>query len=548
VVEGSEGVSLASVYFSKNELEALLGRKIKINELESTLPSMGIPIEHIEGEVFTVDITPNRPDLLSVEGIARAFLIFAGGRAKQYSAKDSGVKLHVEDSVSSVRPFIVGALIKNVKFNEQSIESLMQLQEKIHETYGRKRRKVSIGVHNFDAVQPPFYYKAVEPGSYSFVPLDMKSKLSLSSILERHPKGIEYSSILEGCKKYPLLVDSRNEALSFPPIINGELTRVSESTRNIFIDVTGTDENAIMDALKIVALSLADRGGELFTVEVIGKRKLKTPDLEEKLVELPVEKINKMLGMDFSESQMLKLLVRMGYATAGRKLKVPCYRVDVMDWVDLAEDVAIAYGYNNFEPTLPNFFSIGREKRSELLEGRVREVMTGLDFLEVVCQNLTNERNCYEKMLIQEKPHVKIKNPQAEDFTMMRSWLPPSLLKVISESKQAELPIKIFEIGDAVLLEGTHAKESRNLVGALYHSKATFSEIKSIVDTLFREMGWEIEMKATEHPSFIKGRAAEIIFRKKRVGVFGEIHPQVLTNFQLEQPVAMLELDLTSFS
>jgi phenylalanyl-tRNA synthetase beta chain len=375
----------------------------------------------------------------------------------------------------------------------------------------------------------------------------MEKKITLSEILELHPKGIEYSIILEGCKKYPLLVDSRNQTLSFPPIINGELTKVTESTKNIFIDVTGTDSNAVMDALIITALALVDRGGELFTVEVVGKKRMQTPDLECRLEELPVDKINKMLGMNFTEAQLLKLLAKMGYTPAGRKLRVPCYRVDVMGWVDLAEDAAIAYGYNNFEPSLPNFFSMGQEKRSEIVEGRARELMTGMDFLEVMCYNLTNEQECFRKMLLDEKPHVKIKKPKVEDFTMLRTWLPPSLLKTVSESKQAELPIKIFEIGDAVSLEGSHVKESRHLACAVYDSKATFSEIKSIADALIREMGWKVEVNATEHPSFIKGRAAELVYRKKRVGVLGEIHPQVLSNFGLEQPVALLEIDLTSF-
>jgi phenylalanyl-tRNA synthetase beta chain len=535
---------LASVSFSKNELEALLGRKVRMGELESILPSMGVPIECVDGEILTVDITPNRPDMLSIEGIARAFSSFTGGRAKQYSARDSGIQLHIEDSVLHVRPFIAGALVRNVKLDERSIESLMQLQEKLHETYGRKRRKVSIGVHNFDAVQPPFHYKAVEPDSYAFVPLDMEKKLTLSEILELHPKGVEYGVILQGCKRYPLLLDHRGEALSFPPIINGELTRVSERTRNIFIDVTGTDENAVMDALRITALSLVDRGGELFTVEVVGRRKLKTPDLEERRAELPVEKINKMLGMHFSEAQLLRLIARMGYNTAGKKVGVPCYRVDVMGWVDLAEDAAIAYGYNNFEPSLPNFFSMGQEKRSEIVEGRARELMTGLDFLEVVCPNLTNEQECFGKMLVEEKSYVKIKNPKVEEYTMLRTWIAPSLLRVVSESKQAELPIRIFEIGDAVSLKGNRVDESRHIACALYDSKATFSEIKSVAEALLREMGWEVEMREADHPSFIKGRVAELVYRNKRVGILGEIHPQVLTNFQLEQPSALLEMEI----
>jgi len=538
---------LASVTFSKKELGALVGRKLVSGCIEKNLPSLGMPIENIEGEEICVDITPNRPDLLSIEGIARALSAFIGGKTREYDAEESGVELHVDSSVLSVRPFIVGAVVREVKIDDEAVESLMQLQEKLHETYGRKRRKVSIGVHNFDAVQPPFVYKAVEPRSYSFVPLDMRDKLNLSQILEKHPKGREYGSIISRFSRYPLLVDSKEQALSFPPVINGELTRVNKNTRNLFIDVTGTDENAVMDALKIVALSLVDRGGKLYTVEVAGKRKFKTPDLRERIVELPAEKINKMLGTNFTQAQLSKLLERMGYARTGGRLKVPCYRVDIMDWVDLAEDVAIAYGYNSLTPSLPNFFSIGKEKHSEIVEGRLKEVLVGLGFNQAVCQNLTSERDCFEKALLPEKPFVKIKNPNVEECTMMRCWLLPSLLNVLFQSRQAELPIKIFEVGDVLSLDGTHVTESRSLACALYDSKATFNEIKSMAEAVAREMGWKVGVRVAEHSSFIKGRAAELFCGKKKVGVLGEIHPQVINNFGLEQPLALLEMDITSF-
>lgn len=538
---------MASVIFSKKELRQLVGSRLRESDIEGILPSLGVPVEWVQGDEVCVDVTPNRPDLLSVEGIARLLSSFLGIKRKSYAAVSSSVQLRIDPSVLSIRPCIVGALVRDVQITGSLIQSLMQLQEKIHETFGRRRRKVSIGVHNFDAVQPPFHYKAVEPRSCSFIPLDMGEKLNLTQILEKHPKGIEYGWILAGFARYPILVDSRDQVLSFPPIINGELTRVTERTRNIFIDVTGTDENAVMDALKIISLSLVDRGGKLFTVEVVGKRKFRTPDLSEKTMELQREKINRMLGMNFSDKEMKKLLGRMGYADEGTRIRIPCYRVDVMGWVDIAEDVAIAYGYNNFEPTLPNFFTAGKEKRSEVLEGRLKEVMLGLGFLQTICQNLTNEKDCFERMLCQEVPHVKIKNPKVAEYTMMRTWLSPSLLRVISESKQAELPIKIFEIGDVVALEGNSIREGRALCCALYDSKATFSVIKSIAEAVIREMGWEVGMRRGEHPSFIKGRIAELVRNNKRIGFLGEVHPQVLNNFGLEQPTAVLEVELTSF-
>jgi phenylalanyl-tRNA synthetase beta chain len=156
--------------------------------------------------------------------------------------------------------------------DDYTVKSVMDVQEKLHLTHGRYRMKVAIGVHDLDRVEPPFTYKAVDPASVSFVPLDMTEELNLREILAKHPKGRDYAWCLEGKKKYPIFIDKNNNVLSFPPIINGELTRLTENTRNLFIEMTGTDQQAVDAALNIVSASLADRGGRLQTVEIKRKR------------------------------------------------------------------------------------------------------------------------------------------------------------------------------------------------------------------------------------------------------------------------------------
>jgi phenylalanyl-tRNA synthetase beta chain len=541
---------MAIISFTKEEVTKFLGRKFSEQELIDNLNLLGLPVEEVrEGEIF-VDVTPNRPDLLSVEGIGRALASFMNVKIglRTYDAKFSGVQLFVDKSVKKVRPYIVGAVVKNVEINDEFIKSIIQLQEKLHETFGRKRRKLAIGIHNFAALSPPFYYKAVGPNDIKFIPLDMHEELTPAEILKKHPKGMEYGSILKDAEKYPVILDSKNNVLSMPPIINGELTRLSKKTKELFLDLTGTDEYTVMDALRIISTALVDRGGQLFSIKVIDDKNFISPDLNVKETEVDVKEVNKLLGTNFSQKEMKQLLGRMGHdAVISKKMKIrtPCYRTDIMHWVDIAEDVAIAYDYNKLQPSLPNFFTIGMEKPIEILCSKVREVMIGLCFEEILAWYLTNEKTNFQKTCVLQTPYVKIKNPLTENFTMMRTWSIPSLLSTLSENKHVKMPIKVFEIGDVAVFENDKLREVRKLCCGIQGSQATFSEIRAVVESILFELDWKYEIKELVHASFIKGRAMELIRNGKRKGIFGEIHPQVLNNFGLEHPVAAFELEIS---
>lgn len=540
---------MAIISFTKEELTKFLGRGFSEQELVNNLNMLGLPVEEIrKGEIF-VDVTPNRPDLLSVEGIGRALASFMDVKTglRTYDAKFSGVQLFVDESVKKVRPYIAGAIVKNVEINDEFIKSIIQLQEKLHETFGRKRRKLAIGIHNFAVLSPPFYYKAVGPNDIKFIPLDMNEKLTPAEILKKHPKGMEYASILQGAQKYPLILDSKNNVLSMPPIINGELTKISKKTRELFLDLTGTDKYAVMDALRIISTALVDRGGQLLSIKVIGDKNFISPDLNTREMEVDLKEVNKLLGTSLSQKEVKHLLARMGHdVVVNRKLKVitPCYRADIMHWVDIAEDAAIAYDYNKLQPSLPNFFTIGMEKPAEVLCSKIREIMIGLCFEEILVWYLTNEKTNFQKMRMLQTPCVKIKNPLTENFTMMRTWSIPAMLSTLSENKHVKMPIKIFEIGDAAVFESGKLKEVRKLCCGVQSSQASFSEMRAVVESILFELDWKYETKEFDHPSFIKGRAMEVVMNGKRKGIFGEIHPQVLNNFELEHPVIAFELEL----
>lgn len=262
---------MPTVEFSFQELLKFLEKDFEPDELKEKISMLGVDLEKIDHDTIIMEIFPNRPDLLSIEGFSRNLkgLLDVDFGLIKYSIKKSEVKLFVDKSVEKVRPEISGAVIKNLQIDEKFLCSLMDLQEKLHLTHGRNRRKVAIGLHDFSKVKMPFFYKAVFPEEVFFVPLDMTEKLNLKEILEKHPKGKEYSFILKGKEKYPIILDSQQNVLSFPPIINAELTKISKETKEIFIDVTGTEKEAVEKALNILVTAIFDRKGEIYSVEII---------------------------------------------------------------------------------------------------------------------------------------------------------------------------------------------------------------------------------------------------------------------------------------
>lgn len=545
---------MALITVSKKELLSLSWAELTDDELSQKITDLGMPVESITDSEISVDVTPNRPDMFSVEGLARALSSFAGVKAglRSYSAKDSGITVTVDKSVKKIRPFIVAAAAKNLKLDEPLLKSLVALQEKLHDTVGRKRRKVSMGFTDLDKLKPPFTYKAVKLTEGAFIPLDFTEMMTPGQILETHPKGKDYGYILEGHKRCPLITDSEGTVVAMPPIITAESVKITPSTKNIFIDITGTSEQSIHDCLKIVCCALADRGAEIRAVTISrGATKLQTPDFSPIENSVSLGRINKLLGSDFDAEEAKEYLERMGHGIElgerkGRlKVLSPPYRIDILHEVDITEDVAIPYGYNNFAPTLPQFTSIGKQSDAEAAGSAATEIMLGMGFNEILAPYITSKETNFTKPLLGEHPAIHIKNPLTVELTMFRTWCIPSLLEILAANKDEKMPQKIFELGHAAGLEAGKPLEKRKLAAAACGPKACFSEIRSVLEALLLELGMKCEFGPLEkHPTFIQGRAAEILRDGKPIGVFGEIHPQVLNNFGIEQPVAAFEIEL----
>ena len=533
-----------------DDLKSLIGRKVSDDELRRILPLNKLNIEEWDEEM-KIEVTPDRPDLFSTEGMARQIASWLGitiGLTKFDIAKP---KIEVVPSKVSLRPFITCGAVRGVRMDDRMIKSIMQLQEMLDLTLGRDRKKVAIGIHDVSRVVPPFYYKEILPNEVSFVPLNSSKRMNLRQIIAEHPKGVQYAHLVKGAKKWPIIVDSKNQVLSFPPIINGELTKVREDTTDMFIDITGSSDSLVNYSLNILLAALEKRGAKIEAVSLGGKLK---PDLSPKLMEVDADEARKLLGLEIGNKDIADLLERMGYGAAMKKSRadvlVPAYRADILHPVDIIEDIAIAYGFSDIRPEMARLPSTGEASRMEEFSNRIRELMTGLGFQEVLNYTLTSSERQFSWMNVKAEPVAEIGNPMSQDYSACRRWLLPSLMEDLRTNKHRKFPQRIFEVSDSVVPDRseTAASNVRKLCGVITHSQASLSEIISILNAIKENLGAKWEMKPCRHGSFIPGRCGAILLDGKEAGVFGEINPKVLLNFELNNPVSAFELDVQAVS
>jgi len=544
------------ITLQKERFSRFVGRQLTLEEMTRWLPWLGFDIEEIGADYVKVEFNPNRVDLCSYAGVARAFRGLMGWETglPKYRLSEAKTPLKISRAVSDVRPFMLGAVVRDIKLDEEAVVDLMEMQEDLHWGVGRNRRKASIGVHNLDVVKPPFTFTAAEPDSVKFVPLDKMEEMSLREILEKHEKGTAYKHLIEHASKYPLLVDKDGKVLSMPPIINGELTRVTSETRNLFLDVTGTDYPAVERSLNVLVTALADMGGTIEKVRVkYPDRTVVSPNLTPPKMKLRVAYANELLGLKLSETRAVDCLkkCRMDAETVGRgvvEATFPAYRIDILHEVDLVEEVAIGYGYYRLKPTLPQTVTIGEQHQIHRLANTARQILVGLGFTEVMNFTLTNETMHYKKMRTQPRETIKLANPVTIEYAILRESLLPSLMNNLADNKHESFPQRLFEVSDVGRINRrveTRCERRLHVAVVSSHSTANFTEIKSSVEAFLANMGLKLwEIKAVRHPSFLEGRTAAIHVKLKQVGVLGEIHPEVLNNFELENPVGAFEIDL----
>jgi phenylalanyl-tRNA synthetase beta chain len=519
----------------------------------------------------------NRPDLWGAAGCARQLRVYGGGRRPEYPFFSSPEKRHpadhralVEKTVQGVRPWLAGFIARGRAVTDSSLRDMIQTQEKLAWNFGRKRRTVSMGLYRTAAIKWPVIYKAVDPDSVSFVPLQWDVPLTLREILKQHPKGREYGFIQEHEKLHPLLVDSGNAVLSYPPIINSaDLGAVQVGDTDLFIELTGTDQPSVTLAASIMACDLADQGFAIEPVEVeygydtpFG-RSIVFPYYFQEPVFCSLARIEKVLGEKIAANECMAALERMGVrsrrATSIEKNEIleqakegifvwpPEYRNDFLHAADVAEDVMTGRGLGSFRPERPRDFTVGRLTPASYFGRRVKAILTGMGYQEMIYNYLGSRKDLVEKMRGTGERIIRIANPMTENYEYVRDSVLPLLMQSESVSARSAYPHRIFEVGKVARLDagensGTVTRQHAGLLHA--GSDANFNTIAAQLQTLFYYLSREYDVEEAPDPRFIPGRAATILYRGQQAGIFGELHPELLENWGVAMPCAAAEIDL----
>ena len=546
--------------------------------LTDLLPDIGCPVESNNGDEIEIEVFPDRPDLLSHETMAKAIRAFIGVGSPENKVEVSkgDFCIEVDQSLGGIRPIIMGAIVRSVNTGNGPLErdlfiqSLMDHQEKLHMTLGRKRSFSSIGVHDLSRLSPPFRYVSVTK-DFSFTPLASEKEMSISEVLSSHPKGMEYSSLMEGLDSFPIILDSNDMVISFPPVINGSHTTVNEDTTDFFIDVTGFDERSCEACLLLICLSLSELGGAVESVEITGwdGKVNTTPNFENRNHRVPNRLIERILGVSLSDERISDAINRMGgkliesrTTTEGSErqerwadcvvgerehvFSMPRWRSDIMHPIDIVEDIAIGLGYGNLPEVLSSIHIDSTPLASANLHRRIRMSMRGVGLQEIQSLTLSNERDQFEKTNWNPVSKVTtISNPISVDHTLLRQFIFPSLMNILASNRHHELPQKVYELGEVV-----HDGENKSRMSwACAELGAGFSAAKGIVQSLLRDLGADnssVSFREVMDGSgpWIVGRGAKVFIGDIEIGEFGEVSPDVIQSFGIRTPVHGGEFDV----
>lgn len=551
---------MATVTVDYPDLVKLIGKDVSLDKLREDLFELGLETEDVQGNEVTFEVTSDRADLLCEEGIALMLRAYYGIKTGMTipPVEPSDYRIIVERELKGVRPFVTGAIVRDIHFTDESIKSIMHLQEKLHGTFGRRRKKGAIGIHDLSKLKGnDIYYKAIPRDAVKFVPLQSNETMTPGEVLERHDKGKEYAYVLEGKPLVPVIYDAEG-LFSFPPIINSKRTEVTIDTHELLIELTGEDLGTIDYMLNITLYALYLRGAKIYRLKVeYPDRTFTRPNLDARTMHVGLPEINSVLGLELTAVKAAELLLRMGYGIAETGsdylvVEIPPYRTDVIHTRDVVDDVGRVYGFNNMAPVYPNTPSVGQLTEKDKLNDAVREVMIGLGCQDTLNFILIGKDETYAKMnLLDDGLAVELSNPYTDQYDIMRTWIAPSLMIVLSNNLHREYPQNIFEVGTVAHLdnfENTGVREVEHVACALCYAKAGYNEVKTKLQALCFNFGLDAQLRtaAVEHPAFIAGRCAEIYIGDKKAGIIGEIHPLVLKNWGIEMPIALFEMDVSA--
>ena len=534
-----------------NRIRKLVSGKVTRKQILDVLPYLGLDIESEVGDEIRIEYSPNRPDYSTDYGIATGLQGLLGikkGIQKTIIKKKGKFAIKVDSSVTKIRPYVTGLIATNGKLDDFSIKQLMNMQEDLHFGIGRKRKKSSIGLHDADKISFPLTY-LTRSKEHKFVPLNSNTEQTIDEILTNTEVGQNYGWILDDAKNVPIIIDSEQNTISFPPIINSALTTVTPNTKNILIEVTGIDKEAAEDMLSVVVSILQTAGFEFTELKITGNKN-STPQLKNKTIIYDTKFTSEILGIEMSTSNMVTCLkkCRLDASVKGKKITctIPRYRFDIFGPMDLVEEIALGYGIANIEPKLSPSTTIGQKNDVTIKTGLISKTAIGLGFLEAMNSSLTSKKTLYEMTKRNSSEIMSVLDSKSQEHTILRDSLLPSLLENLSKNIHESYPQKLFETG-VVFSKGKPIDESINLGVVIAYKDTNYSEIKAIMQSILKtNFKIDSQTKTSKNQElFIEGKHADIFVDDKKIGEIGEISTEILENFRIRTSVAGFEIKLS---
>ncbi|KAG9454720.1 hypothetical protein H6P81_007624 [Aristolochia fimbriata] len=592
---------MPTVSVGRDRLFSALGRTYTQEEFEELCFDFGIELDdvttekaivrkekHLEKEeadedeevIYKIEVPANRYDLLCLEGLVQALRIFVGkDDIPTYAIVDiPHLKMHVKSETSLIRPFVVCAVLRGLTFDEARYNSFIDLQDRLHQNICRKRTLVAIGTHDLDTIQGPFTYEALPPKEINFVPLKQDKSFRADELMEFYKSDMKlkkFLHIIENSPVYPVIYDRNRTVLSLPPIINGAHSAISLKTKNVFVECTATDltkAKIVLNTVVTMFSGYCERRFEVEPVEVVypdGKAYI-YPDLSVSKMEVPLSYITGSIGVVLEADHVTSSLHKMQLSAEQSTSKdgstniivsVPPTRSDVLHACDVMEDVAIAHGFNRIPKTKPKSLTQGRQQPLNQITDLIRLEIAMTGFSEVLTWILCSYKENFSMLnrTDDKKTAVIIGNPRSSDFEVVRTSLMPGILKTVGHNKDHPRPIKIFEIGDVVVLDPTKdvGAVNRRQLAALYcNANSGFEVIHGLVDRIMEVVGIPFVqvgdnngyyIKPSQEPEFFPGRQANIVCKGIQIGTFGIVHPEVLAKFDIPDPCSLVELNIEYF-
>ena len=550
------------------------GIMILPKEYEKFLGKDIVEVLNLREDILDFEITSNRPDCFSIEGLGRETAISLGEKFKnprKNLAKEvkkvneiEGLKVDIEAKDLCYR--YMARVLKNVKI-EESPDWM-------------KRRLKACGVRSINNIVDITNYVMLEIGEPMHA-FDINS-VEGKHIIVRRAKDNETITTLDEEKRNldssMLVIADEEKPVAIAGVMGGANSGITENTKTVVFEAAVFKRGSVrLTAKKVglrtesstryekglspeIALRAINRAIELAEQIGAGKAVEEVIDVypekeEQKIIPFEPEKVNNLLGMNISKEEMITILENLEIKVKGNMLEIPYFRTDIERTADIAEEIIRIHGYDKLQSTLINAeTTLGAKTKEQKLQDKIKELLVSKGFSEMYSFAFISPED-FEKCKLDSTKAIKIKNPLGEDYSLMRTSMMPTVLQSITTNyNKKNKEVSLFEIGKTYTDEqgniekGEIPTETEKIAFATYGKNADFYIIKGIIENILEISNiarYQIERAKTEtlHP----GKSAEIYVGKDSISKFGEVHPQILANYGINEKVYYAEIDLSKF-